>query len=301
MVRDILSPPEDAIDYARAKLALDKLVDPATDVESTLRYIDRMIADIRLMTPPNAPDIEKLRDVRRYLYVSGPWNGNRPVSYDLNDPYGHVIRTKLLARYLASHRGNCVSMPTLFLILADRMGLRVTLSVAPNHEFLKYIDAATGKVYNIEATSGGYPATDDWYRSQMPMSDKSVANGIYLKTLSRKQTVALMAEIVLEDSLNKGRYRDVIEVADALLGIYPAQALFLVQKGSAYEGLICERFQRKYPNGDIPAELQPEAISLRKNADSAFDRAELLGLNRADGHVGTWKASGNENKSGGYK
>jgi hypothetical protein len=145
-----------------------------------------MVADIRLMTPPNAPDIEKLREVRRYIYVSGSWNRKQPYSYDLSDPYGRVIRTKLLAHYLATRRGNCVSMPALFLILADRMGLQVTLSIAPNHEFLKYTDAATGKTYNLEATSGGYPEPDGWYRSHIPMSDGAVAEGVYMKTLSRQ-------------------------------------------------------------------------------------------------------------------
>ena len=73
-VRAVLAAPEDAVDYARAKLALDKIVDPATDVEAVLHQVDSMVADIRLMTPPNAPDIEKLREVRRYIYVSGSWN-----------------------------------------------------------------------------------------------------------------------------------------------------------------------------------------------------------------------------------
>lgn len=39
---------------------------------------------------------------------------------------------KLLSRYLDSRRGDCVSMPILFLILADRLGLDVSLSTRRN-------------------------------------------------------------------------------------------------------------------------------------------------------------------------
>jgi regulator of sirC expression with transglutaminase-like and TPR domain len=282
-VRGVLAAPEARIDYARAKLTLDKLVDPKTDVEGTLRDIDGMVAVVRSMAPPGASDVEKLRAVRRYLYVDGPWNGQSPYGYDFRDFFGHSTQTKLLADYLATRLGDCVSMPTLFLILADRLGLRVTLSTAPGHEFLKYTDPATGRSYDFEATSGGHQVTDDFYRSSFSMSDEAVANGVYLKTLDRRQTVALMADTVLRDALNKGRYREAIELADVLLKVYPAQALFLVQRGEGYEGLIYERFQRKYPKGDVPLPLVPELIALRRNADAAFDRVEALGVRKSDG------------------
>jgi hypothetical protein len=80
--------------------------------------------------------------------------------------------------------------------------------------------------------------------------------------------------------MRKKRYSETIEIADALL-----------DKGSAYEGLIREGFQRKYPNGDVPAALRPALISLRKNADSAFDRAEAFGLRATDGQAETQKTA----------
>jgi hypothetical protein len=176
------------------------------------------------------------------------------------------------------------------------MGLHVTLSVAPNHEFLKYTDTATGNTYNIEATSLGYPEPNEWYRSRAPMSDKAVANGVYLKTLDRRETIAVMAEVVLEDEMRRKRYSETIEIADALLEAYPAQALFLIYKGDVYEGLILERFQRKYPKGDVPAALLPTLVSLRKKADASFNRAEALGMRAADGKAGAAKvASGGGN------
>jgi len=60
----------------------------------------------------------------------------------------------LLQRYLTTRRGNCITMPILFLALGQRLGLTMTLAEAPLHVFVKYTDD-DGAVWNLEATSGG--------------------------------------------------------------------------------------------------------------------------------------------------
>ena len=217
IVRSILAGPESKIDFAQAKLAIDKLVDPSTDVDGTRRKLDAMTSAAAAFTGPKATDIAKLRAVRKYIYEAGPWNDYRAFKYDLADPLGLKMEHKTLSNYLSTHLGNCVSMPVLFLVLVDRMGVHVTLSTAPNHLFLKYVDDAQGTTLNIEATSGGNPARDTWIRQQFPMSDRAVASGVYLKTLSRREAVAAMAELVLEHDLLIGRYRDAVKVAAVIL------------------------------------------------------------------------------------
>lgn len=192
--------------------------------------------------------------------------------------YGRVIAHKLLTRYLATRRGNCVSMPTLFLILADRLGVPVTLSLAPQHVFVRYIDRASGKVFNIEATNGGYPSRDAWYRAQFPMADRAITSGVYLKTLTRREDLAVLAEVVLESEFQGKRYRSAIPVADEILKRYPAFAAALILKGEAYAALIGEKFERRYPTqADIPTSHLPEYLSLRRSADATFDRVDALG------------------------
>ena len=176
--------------------------------------------------------------------MDGDWNGHRPFQYDLSDPLGHKIANKLLPTYLATRRGNCVSMPVLFIILADRLGLPVTASTAPQHIFAKFRDDSTGKMMNIEATSGGLPARDAWYRENMPMSDAAVKNGVYLKTLSRKETAAVMAEIVVEHFMATKRYRDVIAVSDLIIKQNASFVDPILSRGSAYGTLIETEFRR---------------------------------------------------------
>ena len=104
------------------KLSLDKIIDPTTDNAEVRRKIDDLTAKARAMLGPNPTDIDKIGAVRQVLYKAGPWNDYHPFTYNHADPYGKDIKTKLLANYLHTRLGNCVSMPTLFLIIADRLG-----------------------------------------------------------------------------------------------------------------------------------------------------------------------------------
>jgi hypothetical protein len=71
----------------------------------------------------------------------------------------------MLSTYVRTRKGNCVSMPVLFLIVADRIGLKVRLAAAPLHLFVRYTDAA-GADHNLEATSGGHEAPAELYRAK---------------------------------------------------------------------------------------------------------------------------------------
>jgi regulator of sirC expression with transglutaminase-like and TPR domain len=229
------------------------------------------------MAGPGADDARKLAAVRTFIYRAGAWNDNRPFAYDLADPYGQTLSNKLLSTYLSTRRGNCVSMPVLFLILADRLGVNVTLSTAPLHVFLKFTDA-TGKVTNLEPTSGALPSRDQWYREKLPMTDQAVDSGLYLRTLSRTESVALMATTVMEHLLDQGRYQDAIDVADVILAHSPRDGETMVKRGSAFGRLMEEEFYKPYPTPDtVPPHLHGRYRQLESANQQAFAQAEALG------------------------
>lgn len=285
-IRAVFETPDDTLDLARAKLTFDKIVDPSIDVDATLRQIDQMAQTVRTMAGPNAPEMQRLAAVRRFIYVDGDWNGHRPFQYDLVDPLGTKLADKLLPNYIASRRGNCVSMPILFIILAGRQGLNVTASVAPLHIFVRFTNSATSKTYNLETTSGGLPEPDEWYREKLPMSDEAVKNGVYMKTLTKKETVAVMAEVVLEHFMQEKRYRDTIDTADIILKYYPNFVSAILFKGTAYAGLIDMKFRQKYatPN-EIPLSVRPTYRSYVEQNRMSFERAQALGWRQTDGET----------------
>ena len=86
---------------------------------------------------------------------------------ELADPFGLRVENKLLSTYMRTRLGNCVSMPTLFMILAERVGLEASFVVAPLHVFVRFNHPERGPT-NVEATSGAHFARDEWYREKMP-------------------------------------------------------------------------------------------------------------------------------------
>lgn len=265
------------LDYLQAKLAFDRIIDTTVDPGSVTVGIGRMVTFATEMAGLQADDTRKLAAIRTVIYRAGAWNDHRPFAYDLADPYGQNLRSKLISTYLTTRLGNCVSMPILFLILADRLGVNVALSTAPLHVFLKFTDAV-GNVTNLEATSGALPARDQWYREKLPMTDQAVASGLYLQTLTRKEGVALMATTVMEHLMDQERYQDAIEIADVILAHSPLDAQTMVRRGSAFARLLDEEFYKPYPSADlVPPQLRGRYQQLENANRQAFAQAEALG------------------------
>ncbi len=271
-----------------AKLTFDKLYDPATDIDSRLKEIDSIAQAIRTHGGAVGAVAEAssrhAAQVRRY--EAGPWNRNRPFQYDLSDPFGRKPANRLLSTYLVTHRGNCVSMPILFVALAQRLGLHATLSTAPGHMFVKYTDDVTGKTFNLETTSGAYPARDVWIRKIMPMTDQAIANGLYMKdVLSGKEALAVMAGIVLEHRIRREKStREAWDVAEVLRPYYPNNLAIVLAPTDAALGLIREEYLSKYPKrSDIPPALTQRLAFLEGTVSRTLDHAHALGWRETDG------------------
>jgi hypothetical protein len=71
----------------------------------------------------------------------------------------------------------------------DELGEDAYLSLAPNHIYIKVQNKRAGW-YNIELTCGDFPA-DSWLTASGYIHTDAIRNGIYMDTLSLKQSVAL--------------------------------------------------------------------------------------------------------------
>lgn len=275
-VGDSLSVIDEQMDLANVKLAIDSVIDPKTDAEETLGKINGMIADIRASFRVTASSRLKLDTLLKYLYQSGSWNNNNPFHYDLDDPLGTRIHSKLLVNYLASRKGNCVSMPILFVILGQKLGLDVTLATAPTHLFVKFRDEQ-GQWLNVETTSGGFKL-DSSYQRELDISDQALANGVYLRPLSKRESAAAMLSTLMEFFRRSGRYEDVLAVADLALAINPTDVTAMLHKGSVYYRLMDRDYMSKYPNpDDIPLENRGHYEMLSQSNLFWFGTAESLG------------------------
>ncbi len=276
-LRAILQQPEQEIDFAKAKLTIDKQIDPTVDVETGLKKIDAMVAQIKAMSDFGPSSTAKLLALKRYLYEPGEWNSFQPYQYNLDDPLGTRIGNKLLPTYLASKKGNCVTMPLLFVILGQRLGIDVTAATAPVHILVKFRDE-TGVWSNLETTSGAEPARDAWIRQQLPMTDLAIANGVYLRPLTKKETSALMAETLTEHYVDLHEFEKLITVSDLILEYYPKNVPVMIRKSNAYYDLMQKYYVQRYRSpDDIPDRAKGHYLYLSQNNRFWATKAQALG------------------------
>lgn len=262
---------------AWVKLTVDQLIDPNINVEAEVNKIDKMIKDIQSMLPPEASSMDRMLAIKKYVYTPGAWNNYQSYQYDFDDPLGTKISNKLLPNYMATQKGNCITMPFLFIILGDKLGLNITASTAPLHVLVKFSDSK-GTTYNLETTSGANFARDDWYREQMPMTDLAVENGVYLQPLSRKETVAVMITVLAEYYMQEKEYKKAWAISDLSLKYYPKYVNAMLRNGSAFFRMAQEYFINKFPNpNDIPQDQKEAFNFLSKGNRYWFAKAEKLG------------------------
>lgn len=278
LVRKLLEQPEEKIDLARFKLAIDKLVSPDIDISKALKEIDAMVRRIKAMPEFGATATSKAIALQRFIYTAGPWNGNLPFEYDLDDPLGSNPNNKLLTTYMSSRKGNCVTMPFLFIVLGQRLGLDVTASTAPNHLLVKFRNEL-GTWLNLEATSGANPAREVWIRqNSSTITDKAMESGIYLQPLTKKETAAVMAGFLAEHYFRQEQYQRAIAAADLLLEHYPKDVTRITMKGAAYGRLARKYFIEKFPTpNQIPPAQRWYYDHLSRSNQLWFARAEALG------------------------
>lgn len=110
------------------------------------------------------------------------------------------------------------------------------------------------------------------------MSDRAIESGIYMRTLNKRESIAEMANVVLDFLIDQRRYQEAIEVADTTLTANQREVYTMVKKGTAVAGILQTEFVEKYPNPAlIPAALHPRYQMLAEQNKKLFKDAEALG------------------------
>lgn len=279
-VTAVLAIPEEQVDFAVTKVTVDRMVDPSIDAVQVLREIDEMVARVRTRAGRDASQTRILESLRTELYVAGSWNDSRPFQYDFDDPMGEQLSNKLLSTYLKTRRGNCVSMPMLFIAIGQRVGLDVSLAEAPSHLFVKWRDEQ-GAEMNVETTSGAGVTSDGWYRSQMPMTDEAVKSGTYMRRLSKREVVEVALETLME--FKRESPEQAAEIATLIVRQHPDRLGAILHLHAAYGRIAQRDFQRRFTQpSDIPIGERARYVELRDASEGWLRKAEALGWRPRD-------------------
>ena len=163
-----------------------------------------------------------------------------PFKYDFEDFTGSKNWSSMFVlKLLATHKGNCHSMPFLYKILALELKAKAWLAFAPHHIYIKSKCKKTG-MYNTELTSNEFP-TDAWIACSGYISTESIQSGIYMDTLSLKQSVAYTLYDLAKSYQRKFGNEDgefILNALNELLKHYPNTINALLLKASVLTHLV---------------------------------------------------------------
>jgi len=134
--------------------------------------------------------IFKVMTDSNYFNIDNTLYLHEPFTYDFEDVFGQEDWSNMfVTKLLATNKGNCHSLPYLYKILAEELGETAYLSLAPNHIYIKHYSKKTGW-YNTELTSASFPI-DAWLTASGYVHLDTIRNGVYMDTLSQKESLAL--------------------------------------------------------------------------------------------------------------
>ena len=125
-----------------------------------------------------------------------------------------------VSKLLATGKGQCNSLPRLYLILAEEIGAEAFLSLSPNHSYIKFRDE-NEYWYNVELTNGMFTAESSILQSGFIKSE-ALQNEIYMQEMSSKQLLSQLLTDFAQGYARKFGYDPFVKnVVDRALQLYP--------------------------------------------------------------------------------
>ncbi len=215
-----------------------------------------------------------------------------PYQYDFEDPFGKTDWSKMfVTKLLDSRQGQCHSLPLLYLILAEDLGIDARLTYSPGHSYIK-VQNGKGEWFNYETTNGQY-STDSWVLSSGYVKAEAVKNGVYLKKMSKKEVIAsCLADLAKGYALKYGFDKFVLDCLNTALKYHPNN-IYALQLKSDYNSYLFHYVIRQlgFPPPDKVHEY-PKAYELLRIRDQLYQRIDQLGYEPIPDHIyQTWLQS----------
>jgi hypothetical protein len=211
--------------------AFEQIIQEATKLCQYIESVDSLI-----YTHKDRDEVRKNAAIFRYMTQALVLEDSLltlPYRYDFEDFMGKDDWTKtLVTKLLVTHQGNCHSLPYLYKILADEMGAKAWLSLAPSHIYIKN-QSQKISWYNTELTSATFPI-DAWLMASGYITYESVVNRVYMDTLGVKQSLALcLVDLAQGYQRKQANYNPdfALKCVDLALQYYPQYINALLLKG----------------------------------------------------------------------
>ncbi len=224
-----------------------------------------------------------------------------PLSYDFDDYSGKDDWTKMFVKkLLETGKGQCNSLPQLYLILAEEIGANASLALSPNHSYIKFQDDKKRKWYNVELTNGML-TTDAFILQSGYIKAEALQNKIYMQPLSKEQMLSQQFLNLASGYIHKYGYDEFInEVISYALELNPnnINAHLLKSNYNAFKlkyaldhlGITRDNFKE--------IKQYPFAIDLYKKTVNQYKLVDNLGYQKMpDAAYKNWLSSVNKKQN----
>jgi tetratricopeptide (TPR) repeat protein len=127
---------------------------------------------------------------------------------------------------------DCDNYCALYIAIAEVIKIPLVPVYAPGHSFIRfYFD--DGSYLNWEPIKA-VPQPDAWYIKHLNISAESIKKGVYLKTLTRKEFLAVEYNSIGSHLLINRRYGDAAVYYTAAIKLYPSFSAAYHNRGTAY-------------------------------------------------------------------
>jgi hypothetical protein len=278
------------VNFKTAVLSVEKAFQPEIDTSYVSEIIKglsgRCFDFIKLYSLQydykDKPDVEKWAAIFKIMTDTIViQNGNSiqafiPFQYDFDDFFGENDWTKMfVSKLLETGSGNCHSLPYLYKMLAAEMGTTAQLALAPSHIYIKHRSVKTG-MFNTELTSASFPI-DAWIMTSGYIHLTAIQNGVFMKALNDKESIALCLIDLAEGYKRKTNNLDpdfIIKCSDKALEYFPNYVNALILKA---ETIKSQHDKLVVDNPNPTNEIKLKTQSLFNQMQELYVKVHKLG------------------------
>ena len=206
-----------------------------------------------------------------------------PFKYDFEDYLGIKDWSQMfVSKLLATGKGQCNSLPRLYLILAEEIGAEAFLSLSPNHSYIKFKDEEENW-YNVELTNGMF-TTESMILQSGFIKSEALQSGIYMQQMTEKQLLSQLYSDFAQGYARKFGYDPFVKkVIDKALELYP-NSITANMMNSNYLTIQFEYVAKQVGiNPRDRKDLQnirnfPNIVKLLNNVNSQYNKVDDLGF-----------------------
>ena len=201
-----------------------------------------------------------------------------PMQYDFEDYMGEKNWSKMfVSKLLATQKGQCHSLPFLYLILCEHTGGEAYLAYSPSHSYIKIKDDS-GDWHNIELTSG-HIVTDAFIVGSGFVTAEAIKNKIYMEPQTKQQVIAQCLSDLAMGYAHKYGYDNFIkQCVDSVLK-YDDNSLRGLMIKANYEAArldyVLNQVGRFHP--DTLKIYYPQVYELFENRNKTYDKIDATG------------------------